>query len=46
MMEHIIKSLEGKELATALTLLGLAREVRLWHLGVLKEKRLSRQHKK
>ena len=35
MMEHIIKSLESKELATVLMVLGLAREVRLLTKAIL-----------
>lgn len=46
MVDFIIKSLDNKELAIALTVIGLVREVRLWHLGVLKEQRLSRKAKK
>lgn len=44
-MVEILKSLEGKELATVLLVLGLAREARLWHTAVLKEKRLSKNNK-
>lgn len=35
MVEHIIKSLELKELGTVLFVLGLVRQARLWHKQIL-----------
>ncbi len=39
MMEHIIKSLVTNNTATVILILGLVREVRLWHKQILEHKR-------
>ncbi|WP_202922267.1 hypothetical protein [Streptococcus sp. S784/96/1] len=45
MMEHIIKSLEPKDVASILLILGLVREARLWHKQVLEHKQNSQNKK-
>lgn len=47
MMEHIIKSLVDKELTLPIIVLGLVREVRLWHKQQLEhERELAKLNKK